>query len=70
MDYLDSEIIIMTVQNHPCLYDRNNPDYKNRDVKREAWVEVTSVVVGELWSKIDNEKKTNIGKLEYIYSIH
>ena len=34
MSEIDSEILILEVEKHPCLYDLGNENYKNRTTKK------------------------------------
>ena len=36
--------LIEEVRKYPCLWDTNDPDYKNKIKKENAWVAVTSAV--------------------------
>lgn len=40
MSEIDSEILILEVEKHPCLYDLGNENYKNRTAKMAAWMDV------------------------------
>lgn len=40
----DTEILITAVGEHPCLWDTNHTDYRNREIKDIAWDEVCSEV--------------------------
>lgn len=43
----DSEIIIMEVEKFPCIYDIRHKVYKNKELKRDCWIGVSTAVVGE-----------------------
>lgn len=49
MEYIDSEILIMEVERHKCLYDVADINYRNRIKKQDAWISVCEVVVGDQW---------------------
>ncbi|GFU09466.1 uncharacterized protein NPIL_255161 [Nephila pilipes] len=59
---MDSELIILEVQKHPCLYDPKSAEYKNREVKKNAWKSVSKMVAGDKWAEMDNESKTDMSR--------
>ncbi|XP_067000762.1 uncharacterized protein [Anabrus simplex] len=62
MDFIDSELLILEVQKHPCVYDMKNQGYKDRDVKARAWTTISKALVGEKWEELEPEERNNIGK--------
>ncbi|XP_022189062.2 uncharacterized protein LOC111047582 [Nilaparvata lugens] len=62
MDMLDSEMIISEVQRYPCVYDYDDPDYRNQKLRRNAWMSIAMNVVGEQWDDMDKETKESIAK--------
>lgn len=62
MEYLDSERIILEVQQNPCLYDYRHDDFKYRELRRNAWVNIAMNVVGDQWEDMDKETKENTGE--------
>jgi hypothetical protein len=36
MEFIDSELLILEVQKHPCIYDMNSEQYKYRHMKVTA----------------------------------
>jgi hypothetical protein len=45
MNTMDTELIIIEVQNHPNLWNHAIEEYKDRDLKIKAWEEVTKKIV-------------------------
>lgn len=62
MEFLDSEMIILEVQKFVYLYDTCDINFKNREMKRDAWMMVTKNVMGEKWDQVDENTRSNIGK--------
>ncbi|XP_014274060.1 uncharacterized protein [Halyomorpha halys] len=62
MEFLDSDLIILEVQKFPCLYDTSNFNFKNREMRREAWMTVTKNVMGEKWEQFDENTRSNTAK--------
>lgn len=60
--YLDSELIILEIEKYPYLNDKRHSDFKNRELKRDAWMAVTKNVLGEKWDKMDEKRKSNVGQ--------
>ncbi|GBM33428.1 hypothetical protein AVEN_55763-2 [Araneus ventricosus] len=60
--YLDSELIILEVEKYPCLYDIRRHDFKNREIRNDAWMAVAKNVVGEEWGQMGEATKSIIGK--------
>ncbi|GBM14336.1 hypothetical protein AVEN_55332-1 [Araneus ventricosus] len=44
---LDSELMILEFEKYPYLYDSRHNDFKNRELKKDAWMAVTKNVIGE-----------------------
>lgn len=55
---MDTELIIIEVQNHPNLWNHAVEEYKDRDLKIKAWEEVTKKIVStyDTMSKADKKK--------------
>ncbi|XP_022166005.1 uncharacterized protein LOC111030681 [Myzus persicae] len=58
MNTMDTELIIIEVQNHPNLWNHAVEEYKDRDLKNKAWEEVTKKIVStyDTMSKADQKK--------------
>lgn len=39
---MDDKKLIESVRNCPCLYDKTHKDFKDREKKRRAWIEVAN----------------------------
>ena len=39
----DKELFIQEIRNHRCLWDTNNPSYKDRNMKANAWTHLSIV---------------------------
>ncbi|KAG5862027.1 hypothetical protein JTB14_025315 [Gonioctena quinquepunctata] len=46
-DYCDSEKIILEVEKRPAVYNKQLPEYSDKNIKEELWVEVCEAVVPE-----------------------
>lgn len=66
MDPLDSSCIISQVKQHPCLYDFNHEDYKNKLSRKTSWLQITKAVIGEQWDTLDEHAKSDFG--QYLYN--
>ncbi|GBM02811.1 hypothetical protein AVEN_51996-1 [Araneus ventricosus] len=63
MEYcLDSELMILEVEKYPYLYDLRHNDFKNRELKKDAWMAVTKNVIEEKWDQMDEKTRSNVGK--------
>ncbi|GBL75501.1 hypothetical protein AVEN_22305-1, partial [Araneus ventricosus] len=61
MEYcLDSEHMIFEVEKYPYLYDSRHNDFKNRELKKDAWMAVTKNVIGEKWDQMDEKTRSNV----------
>jgi hypothetical protein len=61
MEFIDSELLILEVQKHPCIYDMKSEHYKDRHMKLNAWVAISKSLVGE-WEELELEERNRIGK--------
>lgn len=60
---IDSEMLIIEVQNFPCIYDPRCEDYKNRISKQKAWMEIIRNITEEnVWNNLTNEQKNHFGE--------
>jgi hypothetical protein len=48
MDFIDSELVILEVQKHSCIYDTKSEHYKDRQMRIDAWITI-SKSLGEEW---------------------
>lgn len=62
MEFIDSKLLILEVQKHPCIYDMNSEQYKDRHMKLNAWVAISKSLVGEEWEELELEERNRIGK--------
>jgi len=55
---MDTELIIIKVQNHPNLWNHADEHNKDRDLKIKAWEDVTKQIVSTYYtlSKADQKK--------------
>ncbi|GBM15999.1 hypothetical protein AVEN_108594-1 [Araneus ventricosus] len=61
MEYcLDSELMILEVEKYPYLYDSRHNDFKNHELKKDAWMAVTKNVIGEKWNQMDEKTRSNL----------
>ncbi|GBN01342.1 hypothetical protein AVEN_40086-1, partial [Araneus ventricosus] len=61
MEYcLDSELMILEVEKYPYLYDSRHNDFKNRELKKDAWMAVTKNVIGEKWDQMVEKTRFNV----------
>jgi hypothetical protein len=58
MEFIDSELLILEVQKHPCVYDMKNENYKDRNKKLDAWITISKSLVGEQWEELEERNKT------------
>lgn len=61
MDFIDSELVILEVQKHPCIYDTKSEHYKDRQMRIDAWITI-SKSLGEEWEALELEERNKIGK--------
>ncbi|GBN88286.1 hypothetical protein AVEN_74438-1 [Araneus ventricosus] len=52
--------MILEVEKYPYLYDSRLNDYKNRELKKDAWMAVTKNVIGEKWDQMDEETRSKV----------
>ncbi|GBO09956.1 hypothetical protein AVEN_92069-1 [Araneus ventricosus] len=65
MEYcLDSELMILEVEKYPYLYDSRHNDFKNRELKKDAWMAVTKNVIEEKWDQMDEKTRSNVGLMK------
>lgn len=38
---MDQEILIIAVQKRPCIFDKSDPNYHNREYLRKSWDEIS-----------------------------
>ncbi|CAA9997224.1 unnamed protein product [Nesidiocoris tenuis] len=67
MDSMDDDTIIGEIKKRPCLWDTHDLHYKDREKKRNAWIQVTKAVLGSKFTKITDEEKNEIGKLSFAW---
>ncbi|GBM03057.1 hypothetical protein AVEN_14566-1 [Araneus ventricosus] len=61
MEYcLDSELMFLEVEKYPYLYDSRHNHFKNRELKKDAWMAVTKNVIGEKWDQMDEKTRSNV----------
>ncbi|GBN01812.1 hypothetical protein AVEN_31911-1 [Araneus ventricosus] len=53
--------MILEVEKYPYLYDSRHNDFKNRELKKDAWMAVTKNVIGEKWDQMDEKTRSNVG---------
>ncbi|XP_063895317.1 uncharacterized protein LOC126054629 [Helicoverpa armigera] len=53
----EGENLIINIERHPCLWDLNNPDYHNRDVKDLAWEQICKNVFDDWENCLDKTNK-------------
>lgn len=58
---METEQLISEVEKRPVLWDTSNEDYKDRNKKNEAWLNVTSALYDNFSNNTETEKKV-IGK--------
>ncbi|GBM12451.1 hypothetical protein AVEN_264583-1 [Araneus ventricosus] len=52
--------MILEVEKYPYLYDSRHNDFKNRELKKDAWMAVTKNVIGEKWDQMDEKTRSNV----------
>ncbi|GBN12435.1 hypothetical protein AVEN_158471-1, partial [Araneus ventricosus] len=57
--YLDSELMILEVEKYPQ-HDTRDNGFKNRELKRNAWLAVTKNVIGGKWDQMDQITRSNV----------
>lgn len=57
----DTELLISTVEQKPCIWDTSSENYKNRDLKNNAWEEVAEIVI-QNFVKLDEAKQQGASK--------
>jgi hypothetical protein len=61
------KLIILEIQNFPCLWDVSSSSYNDRDIKRSCWLKVVECMYPE-WENLDdkeNKKKVSTKLYEY-----
>jgi len=58
---METEQLISEVEKRPVLWDTSDEDYKDRNKKNEAWLNVTSALYDYFSINTETEKKV-IGK--------
>jgi hypothetical protein len=61
MDFIDSELVILEVHKHPCIYDIKSEHYKDRQMRIDAWI-IISKSLGEEFEALELEERNKIGK--------
>lgn len=65
MENLDVEFFIDAVKEKTCLWDSSPEDYKNRQSKKDAWKEISEIIIPEFSKKLKKKSR----KLVSIYFI-
>ena len=52
------ESFICAIESKPCLYDKSDNGYCNKDIKNKAWSEVNETVIPE-WENLSQQDKKN-----------
>ncbi|KAL3273168.1 hypothetical protein HHI36_014622 [Cryptolaemus montrouzieri] len=53
------EELIKTIENYPCLWDREDDDYKNCSKKEQSWQEIGRLLYGG-WDDMDSKKRKEL----------
>nr|CAH7768307.1 unnamed protein product [Callosobruchus chinensis] len=63
---VDTELLICAIEEKKCIWDVSSEDYKNRDMKSKAFMDVAAVVVQNFEELNEKEKEEASKKLETI----
>lgn len=63
---VDPEVLITEVEARPLLYIKSLPDYANKSLKNDAWIDITKKFT-ENWDTLTTEEKNNRCKYLYLY---
>lgn len=58
---IDTEVLISEVQARPVLWNPENEDYKNRDIRNKAWEDICKTIIPRFEENNDKIKK-KLGK--------
>lgn len=47
--FIDSELVILQVQENECIYNLKGIDYKNCSAMVSAWKNISTFLMGEKW---------------------
>jgi hypothetical protein len=54
---MDIETLISAVQHHPLLWDTTDADYKDKNKKHQAWVEVSKILFEDYDNQSQDQQK-------------
>lgn len=63
---VDTELLICAIEEKKCIWDVSSEEYKNRDMKSKAFIDVAAVVVQNFEDLNEKEKEEAGRKLETI----
>lgn len=63
---IDTELLIEEVRRHPELWDVGSEDYKNKNKKTAAWIEVCSTLIPDFETK-EEAIKNALGKYKHLF---
>lgn len=65
---IDTELLIEEVRIHPELWDVSCEDYKNKNKKTAAWIQVCSTLIADFETK-EEAIKNALGKYEHLFTV-
>ena len=65
-DQFDIDAFINETEKRPSIWDMKSPEYKDRNIKKKCWEEITNIFCPEG----DATEKQNVGKLNEEYFLY
>ncbi|XP_035454784.2 uncharacterized protein LOC118279252 [Spodoptera frugiperda] len=60
---IDTDLLIKTVKERPCLYARDSSKYGDASYKKVMWEEVASILFSDVWEKYNDDEKAEKAEL-------